>query len=99
MADSCLPLLGAGVPLARLVAGVPVRGEALPLSFSIFRFLAGGFTAVPFFGAARFLGGPVLGFAGVAEESSCDKAGGEVLDMTFLRGVPGVGSRWIGVEA
>ena len=99
VADSCLPFFGTGVPLARLVAGVPVRGEALPLSVSILRFFDGGFTAVPFLGAARFLGGPTFGFTGRADESPFwDVGGGEALDMTFLRGVPGVASCWTGVD-
>ena len=100
VAESCFPFFGTGVPLARLVAGVPVREEPLPLSVSILRFLDGGFTAVPFLGAARFFGGPDFIFGGTADESSfCDVGVGEVFDMTFLRGVPGVASCCMGVEA
>ncbi len=66
--EPCFPPLGAGVLLARLEAGVPVRGQAgelAMLSVSILRFLLGGFFAfaVPFFGAGRFLDGACFGFA------------------------------------
>ena len=67
--EPCFPPFGAGVLLARLEAGVPVRGSAgelTTLSLSILRFLLEPLAvlAVPFLGAARFLVGADLGFAG-----------------------------------
>lgn len=63
--------LGAGVLLARLEDGVPLRGRAgvdgmlSALVVSILRFFAAGFfmLAVPFLGAARFFVGVALGFS------------------------------------
>ena len=73
VSEPCFWFLGAGVLLARLEAGVPLRGKAGELAMlsllvvSILRFFAAGFIAlaVPFFGAARFLLGAALGFSDV----------------------------------
>ena len=71
VSEPCFWFLGAGVLLARLEAGVPLRGRAGELAtlsvlvVSTLRFFAAGFIvlAVPCFGAARFLLGRALGFS------------------------------------
>ena len=86
MTEYCLRFLGAGVALARLVAGVPLEGDPSTLLVSSLRFLGAGLTelAVPFLGAARFFDGGNFGFNEALSEASSAIAGDGALLVSFL---------------